>query len=48
MNHEGHAQLYVRMTTENFEEAVRARKEKRKPVFRDELPGNRFGGGEEK
>jgi enoyl-CoA hydratase len=35
MNHEGHAQLFVRMTTQNFEEAVRARKEKRKPVFRD-------------
>jgi len=26
MNHEGHAQLYVRLSTENFEEAVRARK----------------------
>ncbi|TFH22498.1 MAG: enoyl-CoA hydratase [Myxococcales bacterium] len=47
MNHEGHAQLYVRMTTENFEEAIRARREKRKPVFRDELPGNRFSGGKE-
>jgi enoyl-CoA hydratase len=35
MNHEGHAQLFVRMTTQNFEEAVRARREKRKPVFRD-------------
>jgi enoyl-CoA hydratase len=35
MDHEGHAQLYVRLTTQNFEEAVRARKEKRKPVFRD-------------
>ena len=45
MNHEGHAQLYVRMTTENFEEAIRARREKRKPVFRDELPGNRFSEG---
>ncbi len=42
MNHEGHAQLYVRMTTENFEEAVRARRERRKPAFRDELPGSRF------
>jgi enoyl-CoA hydratase len=29
------AQLYVRLTTENFEEAVRARREKRAPVFRD-------------
>lgn len=35
MNHEGHAQLYVRMTTKNFEEAIKARKEKRKPVFKD-------------
>lgn len=35
MNHEGHAQLYVRLTTENFEEAIRARREGRKPVFRD-------------
>jgi enoyl-CoA hydratase len=35
MDHEGVAQLYVRLTTENFEEAVRARKEKRTPVFRD-------------
>jgi enoyl-CoA hydratase len=35
MDHEGHAQLYVRLTTENFEEAVRARKERRPPVYRD-------------
>ena len=35
MDHEGHAQLFVRMTTENFEEAIRARREKRAPVFRD-------------
>ncbi len=35
MNHEGHAQLFVRMTTKNFEEAIRARKEKRKPNFKD-------------
>src|SRR3954451_15639701 len=35
MDHEGHAQLYVRLTTENFEEAVRARKDRRPPVFRD-------------
>ena len=35
MDHEGHAQLYVRLTTENFEEAIRARKEKRTPEFRD-------------
>ena len=35
MHHEGTAQLFVRLTTQNFEEAVRARKEKRPPVFRD-------------
>jgi enoyl-CoA hydratase len=35
MDHESHAQLYVRLTTQNFEEAVRARKEKRDPVFKD-------------
>ena len=35
MDHEGHAQLYVRLTTENFEEAVRARKEQRAPVYGD-------------
>src|SRR5437588_10769613 len=35
MDHEGLAQLYVRLTTKNFEEAVRARKEKRTPVYED-------------
>ncbi len=35
MNHEGHAQLFVRMTTRNFEEAVKARKEQRRPDFKD-------------
>jgi enoyl-CoA hydratase len=35
MDHEGIAQLYVRLTTQNFEEAVRARKEKRTPVYDD-------------
>jgi enoyl-CoA hydratase len=35
MDHEGHAQLYVRLTTENFEEAIRARKDRRPPVYRD-------------
>jgi enoyl-CoA hydratase len=35
MDHEGHAQLFVRLTTENFEEAVEARKQGRAPVFRD-------------
>jgi enoyl-CoA hydratase len=35
MDHEAHAQLYVRLTTENFEEAVRARKEQRAPLYRD-------------
>ena len=35
MNHEGHAQLFVRMTTKNFEEAIRARKEGRAPDYKD-------------
>jgi enoyl-CoA hydratase len=35
MDHEGHAQLFVRMTTENFEEAIRARRDKRPPIYRD-------------
>lgn len=35
MTNEMNAQLYVRLTTENFEEAVRARNEDRTPVFRD-------------
>ena len=35
MNHEGHAQLFVRMTTQNFEEAIKARKEGRAPNFKD-------------
>jgi len=35
MDHEGIAQLYVRLTTRNFEEAIRARKENRTPEFRD-------------
>src|SRR4051794_15187898 len=35
MDHEGLAQLYVRLTTRNFEEAVQARKEKRAPEFKD-------------
>lgn len=35
MNHEGHAQLFVRMTTQNFEEAIKARKQNRKPEFKD-------------
>jgi len=32
---ESHTQLYVRLTTKNFEEATRARREGRKPVFED-------------
>jgi enoyl-CoA hydratase len=32
---ESHTQLFVRMTTQNFEEATRARKEGRPPQFRD-------------
>jgi len=35
MNHEGHAQLFVRMTTKNFEEAILARREGRAPRFED-------------
>jgi len=35
MDHEGIAQLYVRLTTQNFEEAVRARKQKRTPIYED-------------
>ncbi|HVA43865.1 MAG TPA: enoyl-CoA hydratase [Acidimicrobiales bacterium] len=35
MEAEGTTQLYVRMTTENFEEAIRARKEHRSPRFLD-------------
>lgn len=35
MDHEGIAQLYVRLTTQNFEEAIRARREQRTPEFRD-------------
>ena len=32
---ESHTQLFVRLTTKNFEEAVRARKEGRPPAFED-------------
>jgi enoyl-CoA hydratase len=35
IDHEAHAQLYVRLTTQNFEEAVIARRERRTPVYRD-------------
>ena len=35
MRSEMNAQLLVRMTTRNFEEAVLARQEKRPPIFRD-------------
>jgi enoyl-CoA hydratase len=35
MDHEGISQLYVRLTTQNFEEAIRARKQKRTPVYDD-------------
>ena len=35
MDAEGTAQLFVRITTQNFEESVRARREKRAPVFLD-------------
>ena len=32
---ESHTQLFVRLTTKNFEEATRARREGRRPEFRD-------------
>jgi enoyl-CoA hydratase len=35
MDAEGTAQLFVRITTRNFEESVAARKEGRKPIFND-------------
>jgi enoyl-CoA hydratase len=35
MNQEGLGQLYVRLLTDNFDEAIAARHEGRKPVFRD-------------
>lgn len=35
MTNEMNAQLYVRLTTENFEEAIRARQQGRPPVFAD-------------
>ena len=35
MEHEGLGQLYVRLLTRNFEEAVLARREKRPPAFED-------------
>lgn len=35
MEHEGLAQLYVRLTTQNFDEAITARSEGRPPVFKD-------------
>jgi len=35
MDHEGISQLYVRLTTQNFEEAIKARKDKRPPIFND-------------
>jgi enoyl-CoA hydratase len=35
MDAEGQAQLFVRITTQNFEEGIRARKEKRPAVFKD-------------
>lgn len=35
MDHEGLGQLFVRLTTRNFEEAVSARRDKRAPDFKD-------------
>lgn len=37
MSHEAVAQLYVRNLTGNFEEMIRARKEGRTPVYRDDI-----------
>ena len=36
MHHEGITQLFVRMTTNNFQEAIKARKENRPPDFDDQ------------
>lgn len=35
MHYEAQAQLFMRMTTKNFEEAIRARKAERKPDYKD-------------
>ncbi|AFU03828.1 enoyl-CoA hydratase [Nocardia brasiliensis] len=35
MQHEGLAQLYVRLTTGNFDEAIRARRDRRPPTYTD-------------
>ncbi|GGV08886.1 putative enoyl-CoA hydratase/isomerase [Actinomadura cremea] len=35
MDHEGLGQLFVRLTTQNFEESIKARKENRPPDFQD-------------
>ncbi|PXX54065.1 enoyl-CoA hydratase [Nocardia tenerifensis] len=35
MQHEGMAQLYVRLTTGNFDEAMRARRDRRPPIYDD-------------
>lgn len=35
INLENRSQLHVRLTTKNFEEAIRARRERRRPEFRD-------------
>jgi enoyl-CoA hydratase len=35
LSHEGLAQLFIRLTTRNFEEAVTARREQRPPQFKD-------------
>lgn len=37
MDQEMNAQLFVRMTTQNFEESIRARREGRPPTFTDGL-----------
>jgi len=34
IGHNGHSQLFVRMTTRNFEEVIKARDARRKPAFK--------------
>lgn len=35
LNHDGHAHLFVRLPTCNIEEAIKARKAKRKPALKE-------------
>jgi len=45
MRHEGVAQLYVRNLTGNFEEMIRARKDRRTPVYLDDSRQKDIGQG---